>query len=290
MQLKLRTEAVVDGAGIFLDQVVDSPTPLPQIRLASAPALGQTVSLSRAQVLDLAQKSLPELSATNFVGANALRISRRARPLASPEMLELLVAELNKTVVKDKGELELNLTRPWTPALVPDEPLTVRIMDLPASGLSANFILHFELWTGKELIGKWHLAAQARLWREIPIVQTATVRGELVRDADVTLERRDLLVNRDAFLDFPTDNNSLEFTENIPPGRPILNRSMKMRPAIRRGKIVEGVFQDGGLNIALKVEALEDGLLGQVVRVRNPKTKRELSGKVQNEQTILISL
>ncbi len=71
---------------------------------------------------------------------------------------------------------------------------------------------------------------------------------------------------------------------------PVLNRSVRVRPVIRRGQVVDGVYQDGSLSISLKVETLEDGLLGQTVRVRNPKTKRELYGKVQNEQTVLIAL
>ncbi len=70
---------------------------------------------------------------------------------------------------------------------------------------------------------------------------------------------------------------------------PVLNRSVRVRPVIQRGQMVDGVFQDGSLSISLKVETLEDGLLGQTVRVRNPKTKRELYGKVQNEQTVLIA-
>lgn len=54
--------------------------------------------------------------------------------------------------------------------------------------------------------------------------------------------------------------------------------------------MVEAVFQDGSLGISLMVETLEDGTLGQTVRVRNPKTKHELHGKVENEKTIRINL
>jgi len=36
--------------------------------------------------------------------------------------------------------------------------------------------------------------------------------------------------------------------------------------------------------------ALADGLPGQTVRVRNPKTKREFYAKVQDEQTVVINL
>jgi flagella basal body P-ring formation protein FlgA len=78
--------------------------------------------------------------------------------------------------------------------------------------------------------------------------------------------------------------------ENIAPGLPIPNRAVRPRPAVKRGQMVEGVFEEGSLTISLKVEILEDGLPGQTVRVRNPKTNRELTGKVQNEETIRITL
>jgi flagella basal body P-ring formation protein FlgA len=84
--------------------------------------------------------------------------------------------------------------------------------------------------------------------------------------------------------------SSLELTENIQEGAHLLSRSVKIRPSIRRGELVEAILQDGALSVSLRVEVLEDGLPGQLVRIRNPQSKRELRGKVQNEQTILIAL
>ena len=50
------------------------------------------------------------------------------------------------------------------------------------------------------------------------------------------------------------------------------------------------VLQDGALSITMKVEVLEDGAPGQIIRARNPISRRDVSGKVLNEQTILITL
>jgi flagella basal body P-ring formation protein FlgA len=50
------------------------------------------------------------------------------------------------------------------------------------------------------------------------------------------------------------------------------------------------VLEDGALIISLKVETLQDGLPGQLVRVRNLRTRRELMGKVLDEKTILIAM
>jgi flagella basal body P-ring formation protein FlgA len=38
----------------------------------------------------------------------------------------------------------------------------------------------------------------------------------------------------------------------------------------------------------VKAEALEDGVPGQIVRVRNLQSRREFKGKVQDEQTVLV--
>ena len=52
----------------------------------------------------------------------------------------------------------------------------------------------------------------------------------------------------------------------------------------------DALVQDGTMQILVKVEALEDGLPGQTVRVRNLKSRREFRGKVQNEETVTVNL
>lgn len=284
--------AHVDSTGVFADQIL-TPGPdgsLPHVRLVSAPAPGQTISLTRVQVQDLLQKHAPDLVGTNWTGSAQVRIDRRSRSLDETEFKALLTDTLQSESVKDKGELELRLSRPWNSLVVPDEPLTVRIMDLPATGVGANFFVRLELLAGDELVSKIQIALQARVWREVPVAQATLKRGQGLRDAEVALERRDVLVMRDALSAAALTDGSLELIESIQPGQPLLSRSVRIRPVILRGNMVDGLVQDGAMMISLKVEALEDGLPGQTVRVRNPKTKREFSGKVQNEQTILIVL
>src|SRR5882724_3086143 len=290
---QLLPQAQVDGAGIFLDQIVASPTAnvvLPHLRLAAAPNLGQAASLSRNQIMELAQKSASELFTTNWSGATQVRVSRRTRQFIDSDLIELLTESLQKGFVKERGQLELHLTRPWAAVAVPDEPLTLKVGELPAVGVSPNFVVSCELWNGREHVGTWQVAVQAAVWREVPVARSNLHRGESLRDADVTMERRDILLQRDAFLNFPATDDSMELAENVPTGLPLLNRSVRVRPLILRGHMVEAVFQECSLSISLKVETLEDGLLGQIVRVRNPKTKSELYGKVQNEHTLLITL
>jgi flagella basal body P-ring formation protein FlgA len=291
-QWQLLSDARVDSSGVFLDQLVQpvQPVALPRIRLALAPPLGQTVLLSRQQITAMLQTNVPALAATNWTGARQIRISRRTRQLAEPEWLDLLTGLLQRQEVKSPGQLELHLTLPWTPIAAPDEALTVKISQLPPGGLSPNCLAGIELWSGRERVGSWQLALHARVWRPIAVAHSPLIRGQLLRDADIVMQRSDVLLVRDALTDLSSADPSLELVENIPAGMPVLARSVRMRPLVRRGRVMEGIYREGNLVISLKVETLEDGLLGQTVRVRNPKTRRELYGKVENAQTILIAL
>jgi flagella basal body P-ring formation protein FlgA len=289
---QLQAEAKVDGSGIFLNQVL-SPSnhaTLPAFRLASAPSLGQTNSFTRQQIIALAKDVAPELDTTNWSGPELVRICRRVKQLCEADVTEMLRAALQKDYVGGRGTLEIHFTRPWQATNVPDETLSIQLTDLPPAGVLPNLVAGFELWCGKERIGVWQAPLQARVWREIPVAHSPILRGQLLREADITLERRDMLSQHEACIEFPVTDNLLEATGSIQAGMPVTSRLTRGRPVLRRGQIVEAIFHEGSMTISLKVEALEDGAVGQTVRVRNPKTRRELYGKIQNEDLVAIAL
>jgi len=210
--------------------------------------------------------------------------------LRESDLKELLTASLQQEKVKETGELELRLTRPWLPVNVPDEPLTVKLIDLPASGLGAAFMLRFELHTAHETVGAWPVSLQAKVWREVWVARSALRRGQGLADADLLRERRDILLVREPCAEFAAPDPASELADYVAAGNVLLARSLKPKPIIHRGQSVEAIYADGTLNISVKAEALEEGAPGQTIRVRNSQTRRELRGKVQDEQTILLSL
>jgi flagella basal body P-ring formation protein FlgA len=288
----LQAEAKVDGSGVFLNQLFAAfpHATLPKLRLAPAPVLGQTMSLSRKQIIALAKDAVPALDTTNWSGPEMVRISRRVRFLCEAEVLEMLQTSLQRDYVGGRGTLEIHLTRPWQNVSVPDEPITMQLTDIPPAGVMANLVAGFELWCGKERLGSWQAPLQAHVWRDIPIAHSPVLRGQLLSEADITLERRDVLVQRDECIPFPVTDSYLEAAGNLQAGTPVCVRMTRARAVMKKGQLVEAVFQDGTMTISLKVEALEDGAKGQMVRVRNPKTRRELYGKIQTEDLILIAL
>ena len=281
----------VDATGIHFDQIVaGAPADVPHLRLAPAPTAGRTLSFTPAQLNELLQKTAPELVTTNWTGAAQIKISRRTRDFTEGDFKELLTTTLQQEYVKDRGELELRFVRPVATVRLIDEPLTVKLLDLPTTGVSANFIARFELRAGEEVAGTWQMPVQAKIWREVYVAGAQLKRGQLVREADINRERRDLLATRDAVTDLDLENPGLELAENIQAGLPLTSRSVRLRAIVHRGKMADAIINDGTMTLSVKVEVLEDGLPGQTIRVRNLKSKKEFRGKVHNEETIHVTL
>jgi flagella basal body P-ring formation protein FlgA len=281
-----------DESGVYLDQIVasDSGANVPHLRLAGSPSAGRVLTLARSQIMELL-KQQPDIDFSGaLTGADIVKVSRRMRKLEETELRELMSATLQKDVVRERGELELQFTRPWAPLTIPDDPVRLRISDLPLSGISGNFIARFEISAGNAVIGNWNMSVQARVWREIWVTKGGASRGQLVRDADLALERRDVLTIKEELAVLDPEDTRRELARNAPAGSPIYARMLRLRPVVHRGQIVEAFVEDGALQIGAKVEVLEDGVPGQFVRVRNVQSRREFKGKVKDEETVLVVL
>jgi flagellar basal body P-ring formation protein FlgA len=288
----LLTNAQVRGDGIFLADLVlsSSNAPVPHLRIADSPGFGQAIVLSRRQVQADVQRSGQDATSWVWSGAEFIRVTRRARLLGEAELREQVVSILQRQIVRDKGELEMRLLRPWSPIPIPDENYTLKVLDMPVSGVSSAFFLRCELVTSRETIGPIQLSLAAKVWRDLWVARSTLMREQVFSEADVARERRDVLALREAPCLLPEASSRFEVAEQVPQGAPIYARCVRLRPVVFRGGIVDAQVQSGAMTISLKVEVLENGIPGQTVRVRNPQSKREFKGKVQDEQTILVSL
>ena len=293
VELELRSSAYADSSGIFLQQVASTPPsvfPSQNIRLTDAPAFGRAASFTPDQLGELLRRSAPQFPVVTWTGASQVRVVRRARFLAESELRDLLTATIQSEHVRDKGTLELAFGRSWPGVNLPDETLSLRVLNMPASGVSPNFIVRFDINAGAERFGPWQVVAQARVMRDVLVARVPLKRGQPLQPSDFVIERRDVLALREAVGVELAVNPAFELVENVPSGQPLLARAVRMRPVVQRGQLVDGLVRDGAMNISLKVEVLADGLPGQTVRVRNPKTKREFYAKVQDDQTVVIHL
>jgi flagellar basal body P-ring formation protein FlgA len=290
--LDVAPEVAVDSSGVLLGALVPALASelVGGLKVSDAPEFGRTMTVDRAAIEAMIREQAPGITVTNWTGAATVKVQRKSRQLGEEELRGWLTDALQREQVRDRGELELRITRQWKPVSVPDEPLKFRVVDLPLNGIGSSFIARVAVECGETRIGTWPVMVQAKIWRDVLVAGSTLVRGQPLVGADVRSERRDLLLTRDYITPDAVENGSFEFVTSVSRGQMVTGRSLRVRPAITRGTIVDGLVADGAMTISMKVEVLEDGVVGQNLRVRNLKTRREMLGKVQNEQTIVLYL
>jgi len=247
-------------------------------------------SRSQAQAARLRYQQTRERRARSQQEQDARRERRAQRKLEEEELARLLSDYLNNLRPNDPSDWELRFTRPWTPLAVPDGELRAEVLDPAPSRIGANSILRFELRAGSRRLGTWQVPVQARQWKKVLVAESALQRGQLLREAPLTLERPDVLALRDTLTDLPQGANAYEIVERVAEGTAITPRMFRLKPVVFRGQTINAIVHDQAMTITLKVEVLEEGVPGQFVRVRNPQSRRELRGRIQDEHTIYISL
>ncbi|MGO8765750.1 MAG: flagellar basal body P-ring formation chaperone FlgA [Limisphaerales bacterium] len=248
--------------------------------------------------------AIPFLLAAALAGVSCLASLPPVAPTTAPSAVlatntvldeaavtKMLTDTLRNQFIGNDGDLDLHFTRPWTVTNAPAGPLTMRILEMPAGGVTANFIVRFQVFGANgSQIGDWQMPAQAHLWRQIFVARSMLKPGQLVADADIGLERRDVLALHAPLAQIARDDTAHEIAESVPAGSPIYDWSVKLHPVIHRGQLTTARLEDGALVITMKVEALQDGTPGQIIRLRNLDSDHDFSGTVLDEATVQVSL
>lgn len=282
--------ALVRSEGVFSTDLIQGVPALPRIRVASAPAVGGWLQLSRTSVVETLRLTGLDLSNFRWTGPESARVSRAMRELAETEVRDRITQELQRRCARNGGEIEVRFSRPWRSVSIPDEPLEVRLLDLPSTGLQTLISLKVEVMAAREPVGSWFQPIQVRHWCEVPVAASALRRGTPLAEAETVLERRDVLASRGVLKALPVAIQDYEMAESLAPGQSLSDRSLRLKTVVFRGHRVDARIQAGSLEITTKVEAMEDGFPGQSIRVRNPQSKREFRGVVQGEDTVLVPL
>nr|WP_321454788.1 flagellar basal body P-ring formation chaperone FlgA [uncultured Cohaesibacter sp.] len=134
-----------------------------------------------------------------------------------------------------------------------------------------------------------HLAHATTRSVTLPVPRTTIMPGEVIT-LSVLESRKFKAKSIDRFTVVPNIHDILgkEAVRRLPMGVPIGRSDIRRREVVKRGEPAQLIFQDRGLEIIAHVEPLEDGVVGEAIRVRNIDTGLIVIGRVEENGTISI--
>jgi len=139
---------------------------------------------------------------------------------------------------------------------------------------------------------RWSVFVPARVERydAVIVVVRPLGRDQVIQSEDVRLERRKLSELAGGYVTDPESVIGWQAKRALVPGQVINGSLIKPRLLIRRGETVTLISQTSGVRVSALGEALEDGIAGQRIRVRNRSSKRVVDGIVEAPGIVRVPL
>ncbi len=108
--------------------------------------------------------------------------------------------------------------------------------------------------------------------------QQNLMKGAILTEENLCLASAERIGNRVPAL--PNQALGARASKNIPGGASIYTSDIDLLPAVTRGEIITLLYRSGSLTVRAAGEALEGGALGDIISVRNERTRRVVKGKI----------
>jgi flagella basal body P-ring formation protein FlgA len=286
--LTLLDQVEVSGDSIRLRDLVagGSASPSLDVPMGLAPALGRELVFTRAD-LDLRIRQAHSKRKWSWVGATECVIIRPAVEITEVDIMQSIESKLREFTAKE-GQIRVikllgfgSLTVPKNNALTEVELVSPNTASRFGAA-SVSIQVDGRPTVRRNLRFEWE-------WRKPVWVAQAAVKSGRIPLEYFVPEDRDVLTLHGEPLGLDVDLKELALTRPLARGDVLLSTTVKTPFAITSGSNVIANVRSGSLLVSMKAVALENGIVGQSIRVQNPISRKEIIGRITAERTVEVT-
>jgi flagella basal body P-ring formation protein FlgA len=286
---KLKSEAIITGDIVRIGDLVEHAGIVAKVPIFRAPDLGSTGTVSaEAVVAAVREHALVGLDTGDVDEVTVTRASR-AIPAAS---VQLAIAQALSAQYALGGAKDIAVTFDRGLQAIQVEPNAKgdpRVGHVSFDTNSGRFDASLSIPTGAGARGSLRLTGHAVLTSEVAIVARPIERGEILKSADIVIERRP---RADLGRDIVTaGDHAIGLAARGPlQAGSVLRAAELMKPAlVQRSETVTLVYEVPGITLTVRGKAGEAGAEGDVISVLNEQSKRTVQGVVVGPGRVVIS-
>ena len=211
------------------------------------------------------------------------------RQVPAKKLIPLIAEELSKSFELDQGKLVLEPSRALSPVSVPSDTANITIKLIaqpyarPTSFMKAQYTVLADGLPVESQTGYF----KAQLIKDVWITQKIAQRSKTLGEAKLLKKKTDVINLRGKTWD-GEPNSTQQLITTVSAGTVIQERHLRRTPVVYRNQTVEAVLQHKALEIRIRVLALEDGAPGDLIRLRNTRSSKEIRGTVINGREVKI--
>lgn len=288
----LKPEAEVASTRITLADVAQisgagAPDKLRTLDLGRSPFPGYTATVDAGKVRLMMKAAGIDPSGVQMDAASRCRVSRASQTVSGHEVAAAALAEVEARWQGD-DRVECSVLREPSDVNVAAGTLelAVKISSTIRPGVNS---VPVEIRVDGERERSVSVSIQVRAFRPVVVAANALGRGQMISAGDLAVEEREMAGFTSGLMMDPSAAVGQRTIRAISAGAPLRESDLEVIPLVRRNGPVAIIARSGRVSVRSNGQALDDGQLGQLVKVRPDHTSDAVSGKVIAEGVVEIA-
>lgn len=280
----LRPSAVVDGDVVRLGDLFDNAGDKADTVVIHAPQPGRRIILGAEWLARIAQSH--RLAWAPVTGSDRISIERRSRTVDGDRVTEEVKRSLIAAGAPDPCEVLLvnRMTEIHLPA---ESDARIAVRDLDYDARSGRFSATIEA-PGSSVPVRARVSGRVMAVVEVPVLARPKQRGETISEADLEWQQVRESQVQFGVLTRMEDIIGRQMRGPGRPGVPLRSTDIQREIIVAKGSLVTIIMRRGSLQLTAQGKALEDGGLGDTIRISNAQSKRTIEGKIEGPGTVSV--
>lgn len=281
----LRANVEVSGDLVRIGDLIENASPFKtKIAVFRAPDLGETGTVPTARVLEALRSH--DILAVNTGGLSQISVSRASRVIGATEVRRRIAELLSE---------RMRIADPANLAIISDMPLQAIHVDPSETGPLMPLRMRLERSGRFDIVFKSEHEEPTRITGaaseayDTLVATRALNRGEILRDSDVTIEKRSKAAIQGEPIRDRAAAIGMAIQQALRPGQPIRSGDLAKPQLVKRGEPVVLHYQVPGINLTVRGKAEDGGALGDIVNITNVQSKRSVQGTVSGHGQVTVT-
>ncbi len=257
---------------------------LKQLRLGEAPAPGATIYLTPQSLEPRLLATRADFSAVAWSVPASFKITTSSQIVNGQKIAELARSFIAQTavgatalMVEAPGDLQaplgkLELTAELAGPVRYNAPTTVLVAVRTDGATFAKVPVQFEV---------------KRILEVVVVVENLNA-GDIIQARSVRLESMVAGKLQSGYLTDLSKVVGMQIRQSAPPGSILFERSLSRPILVKQGEMIRIAARIGEIEVSAGGVAMSQGAAGDLIRVQNLTTKRFLTGRVQEDKSVLV--
>lgn len=286
----------VDGKDIYLGDIasIDASNEMEgktigKVYLCQAAKPGSKLTLNISYIKSIAKQQGISTESLIWNSPDNIVIQTRSK-VASSDEIQIAAEKFVKQMVGDlSATVNIYPTNEIRAIVLPNGDVNIKVASLSRHPINGNYSLRFTFFVDGRECEKRLIPFKAEVISEVVVASKQIEMGKVLAEDDLITASKDIGLSSNVFC----EKDKLigkRAKRMISQDSFITSDMVEQPPIIKLGDLITIVVESASLKITAQGKAMENGIKGQVIRVINASSLRELQAQVVDANTVRVSL